>query len=99
MGPAQIKDRVLRPSCGGTHVRVYGCGRCSLHAPCSGLRRAVGNSCRMIWRVGRTEGKTDLSRRGGLEVGRIVRQKRQSFQVNCIADFGVQATEDVVESI
>ena len=49
--------------------------------------------------MGRSEVKTDSSRRGGLKSWRIVRQKRQSSQVNCIADFGVEATEDVVESI
>ena len=69
VGPTQIKGRVLRPSCGCTHVSVCGCGGCSLHAPCTGLRRAAGNCCRMIWRLGRTEGKAALSRRGGREIG------------------------------
>ena len=52
-----------------THVSVCGCGGCSLHAPYAGLRRAAGNCCRMIWRIGRTEGKAALSRRGGREIG------------------------------
>ena len=80
VGPAQIKDRVLRLSCGCTHGRVYGCGRCLLHTPCEGLRRAVGNGCRKLWKLGRTEVKAALSRRGGQEdwrIVRIVRQRRQ----------------------
>ena len=80
VGPAQIKDRVLRPSCGCTHGRVYGCGRCLLHTPCADLWHAVGNCCRKVWRLEETEVKAVLSRRGGQEdwrIVRIVRQRRQ----------------------
>ena len=51
----------------------------------------------MVWRIGRTEDKTDLSRRGGLVVGRIVRQKRQKVQVNCCLRRRGDERKDVVE--
>ena len=41
----------------------------TLHAPYTGLRPAVGIGCRKIRRIGRSEGKADMSRAASWKIG------------------------------
>ena len=74
--PAQIKGRVLRPSCGCTHGRMYGCGRCLLR-----LVQACGMRSEVV--VGRSGGSEKRKLRllwagaADWKIARIVRQERQ----------------------
>ena len=82
--PAQTEDRGLHPICGCTPVE--GCTTVEaamLHTPYASLRPAVGNCCRRIWRLGRSGGKADSSRRGGLEVLEVCQAEASNVQVNC----------------
>lgn len=66
-----------------TPVRVYGCGGGSLHTPFPDLRHAVGSCYRKVWRLGGTEHKAALNRRGGLEDCKDCQAEASKVQVNC----------------
>ena len=68
-----------------------------LHTPYASLRPAVGNCCRRIWRLGRSGGKADSSRRGGLEVLEVCQAEASNVQVNCCLRYRSDERKDVVE--